>query len=456
MSKAATQSKARIFLNELDLNVTGPIAAMICRKWDVNAVTGRYLSTDFPISDGKGNTMHCTAKSKTSHNFVDRLKERIIYTINDFAVLPNIEDYRIKKESAYMIEFHGGTNVRRSPIKEDGFVRHPFDLIDFDDLQVSNNKYLITLLDMSNVGRSTKQRTGSKTLDFYLINQRDKLYLSSSSSTLILDDAEIPAMKEFTSEASEIEVGKETLPDDHSKPRAGTLENLLIWACNRKNDSVTFNCEVIINNIRTRKGWNYPLCGGDKCKKGVTRKEGKFWCDACNKHSEYPIVRYRLELDISDNTAHTMVVMFDETATELVKFSAESLLEGEDEALTSIIDTSHTLELKSYTYYEHGDYESFTCWYICAPEAVDESAGSSTVSAGADIGKPKLKRLSRSPSVSTPSEPSKDKRKKSVAIEDSDTEITAAGSEVPKIKRKDTLWKILNLNKELKFGVPDE
>ncbi|KAL6529084.1 hypothetical protein OROHE_014828 [Orobanche hederae] len=50
-----------------------------------------------------------------------------------------------------------------------------------------------------------------------------------------------------------------------------------------------FNCQVIINNIRTRKGWNYPLCGGDKCKKGVTRKKGKFWCDACNKHSEYPL-----------------------------------------------------------------------------------------------------------------------------------------------------------------------
>ncbi|KAL6529085.1 hypothetical protein OROHE_014829 [Orobanche hederae] len=116
-----------------------------------------------------------------------------------------------------------------------------------------------------------------------------------------------------------------------------------------------------------------------------------------------------------------MVVMFDETATELVKFSAESLLEGEDEAaddqpalpqaLTNIIGTSHTLELKSHTYYEHGDYESFTC---------------------ANIGKPKLKRLSKSPSVSTPSKPSEDKRKKNVAIEGSDTEITAARSEVPK------------------------
>ncbi|KAL6542499.1 hypothetical protein OROMI_024101 [Orobanche minor] len=116
MSKAATQSKVQVFLDELDLNVTGPIIAMICRKWDANAVTGRYLSTDFLIYDGKGNT--------------------------------SPEDYRIKKESAYMIGFHGGTTVRRSSVKADGFVRHPFDLIDFDDLQVTNNKYLIDMSQM--------------------------------------------------------------------------------------------------------------------------------------------------------------------------------------------------------------------------------------------------------------------------------------------------------------------
>ncbi|KAL6522290.1 hypothetical protein OROHE_016843 [Orobanche hederae] len=173
MSKATTQSKAQVFLDELDLNVMGPIVAMICRKWNVNAVTGRYLSTDFLISDGKGNTMYCITKSNTSHNFVDRLKEGIIYTINDFVVLPNTEDYRIKKESAYMIEFHGGMTVRRSSVKADGFARHPFDLIYFDDQQVTNKKYLIDIVGyITNVGRSTQQRTGLKTLDFYLINQR--------------------------------------------------------------------------------------------------------------------------------------------------------------------------------------------------------------------------------------------------------------------------------------------
>ncbi|GJU19988.1 nucleic acid-binding, OB-fold protein, partial [Tanacetum coccineum] len=40
---------------------------------------------------------------------------------------------------------------------------------------------------------------------------------------------------------------------------------------------------------------------------------------------------YRLELDVSDDTAQIVVVMFDETATALVGCSAGSLMDIEDE-----------------------------------------------------------------------------------------------------------------------------
>ncbi|KAL6517788.1 hypothetical protein OROMI_033489 [Orobanche minor] len=482
MEKAFVEAGPPVFLDQLALTVTGPIIAMVCRKWDINAITGRYLSTDFLISDGKGNTMHCTAKAKTAHTFVTKLKEGNIYTINQFAVIPNTEEYRIMKKSAYIIEFHGGTTVRKSLVKSDGFVRHPFDLIAFDDLQVTDNKHLIDVVGfITNVGRSIKQKSGSRTLDFYLTNQRgqsvrvtlwgslgdvlidkktrntglhaiiltavnpklynNKLYLSSSSSTIILDDGEIPALKAFKSETMKIHESMEIIPSENFEARDGTLENLLIWARNRKNESVTFNCHVTIDDIRTRKGWNYPSCGSDKCRKGTTRREGKFWCDSCNKPTDYPVVRYRLELDVSDDTARTVVVLFDELSYQLVKYSAQSLLKEEDEgvedqsalpqALLNIIGTSHTFELKSHTFFEHGNYESFTCWHICEPISVGESTGSSTLSALADAGKPKMKRLIKAPTLCTPSKTSEGKRKKNIVIDDSDTEIVPAVSEVP-------------------------
>ncbi|KAL6529960.1 hypothetical protein OROMI_028605 [Orobanche minor] len=364
MEKVVVEAGHPVFLDQLALNVTGPIIAMVCRKWDINAITGRYLSTDFLISDGRGNTMHCTAKAKTTLTFVTKLKEGNIYTINQFAVIPNTEEYRIMKKSAYIIEFHGGTTVRKSLVKSDGFVRHPFDLIAFDDLQVTDNKHLI--------GISIKQKSGSRTLDLYLTNRslgdvlidkktrntglhvvvltavnpklyNNKLYLSSSSSTIILDDGEIPALK------AEIHESMEIIPAENFEARDGTLENLLIRARNCKNE--------------TRKGWNYPSCGSDKCRKGTTRREGKFWCDSCNKPTDYPVVRYRLELDVSDDTARTVVVLFDELSYQLVKYSAQSLLKEEDEgvedqsalpqALLNIIGTSHTFELKSHTFFEN-------------------------------------------------------------------------------------------------------
>ncbi|GKE13926.1 hypothetical protein Tco_1421503, partial [Tanacetum coccineum] len=107
----------------------------------------------------------------------------------------------------------------------------------------------------------------------------NRLYLSSSSSTLIINDDNIPELKQLKTDDSGVESSKETLPVDFGEAKAETLENLLMWARNRKHDD------------------------GDA-------------------HSALP------------------------------------------HALSNIVGTSHTLELKAHTYYEHDTYESFTCWRI--------------------------------------------------------------------------------------------
>nr|GEY02031.1 hypothetical protein [Tanacetum cinerariifolium] len=201
-SSEPVQARIVLFLDELTKGVNETVVVMVCRSWDVHAVTRRYLSTDFVLSDAK--------------------------------VSPYLADVS-------------------------GYV--------------------------TNVGRTTHQRTGSQTLDFYLTND--------SSSTQILDDPHIPALKEFKKGISDGEgaLNQVTLNVDHSQPKDGTFEYLLIWARNRKNDSSTFNCKVKIDNVRTRKGWNYRSCGGFKCKKDIDRKAGSFWCDSCNKPVEYPVLR---------------------------------------------------------------------------------------------------------------------------------------------------------------------
>ncbi|GKD04867.1 DNA helicase PIF1, ATP-dependent [Tanacetum coccineum] len=199
-------------------------------------------------------------------------------------------------------------------------------------------------------------------------NYNNKLYLSSNSSTVIYDDENIPALLELKKENTVIEQTNNGLRADLSEPKEGTLENLLMWAWNRKNDSATFHCKVMIENIRTRKGWNYPSCGDDNCKKGATRQGGKFFCEACNKAIEYSILR--LELGVAD----------DLTATFCRGCGA-----------SNPILTMSMVPLKS-----------FTCWKINTSAPIDEDIGSSTMDAIAVNPSPSFKRLSIAPSMSTP------------------------------------------------------
>ncbi|GJX80268.1 replication protein A 70 kDa DNA-binding subunit C-like protein [Tanacetum coccineum] len=299
MSSEVAQSKTDLFLDDLVVGVTGTIVVMVCKIWDVNAVTGRYLSTDFVMCDAKGNVIHCTARANIAHNF-----------------------------------------IRKAYVKAGAFVRYPFQLQDIDNIEPRDNKYLIDVVGyVTNVGRTTQQRTRSRTLGFYLANGssdivQNKLYLSSSSLTQILDDPEITALKEFKGKISDntVELHEVAMHVDHSEPKDGTMENLLIWARNRKNDVslFTFHCEP---NVMS--GHEKPFTNT------LSFQSSTFHCRVSPEKMEVSGVmhvtsqlntRLRLELDDSDKTATAVVVMFDETATYLVKCSVESIAEVGDEA----------------------------------------------------------------------------------------------------------------------------
>nr|GEX92019.1 hypothetical protein [Tanacetum cinerariifolium] len=64
--------------------------------------------------------------------------------------------------------------------------------------------------------------------------------------------------------------------------------------------SAIFHCEVKIDKIRTKNGWNFPSYGRGEM--------------------------YRLELEIFDDTAKAVVVMFDETAKSLLKCSTSAMV----------------------------------------------------------------------------------------------------------------------------------
>ncbi|GJZ88628.1 hypothetical protein Tco_0660410 [Tanacetum coccineum] len=116
VSAGVSGTKPDLFLDQLRLDVTGTIIVMIGRVWDVSVVLGRYLSTDFVVSDAK--MIYCSARASVAHNFL-RLREGGIYSVIFFAVKPNKEEYRVLKDDTFMLEFNGSTTVRKVFVNSD-------------------------------------------------------------------------------------------------------------------------------------------------------------------------------------------------------------------------------------------------------------------------------------------------------------------------------------------------
>ncbi|XP_071718874.1 replication protein A 70 kDa DNA-binding subunit B-like [Rutidosis leptorrhynchoides] len=377
------------YLNELQVGQEAEVRIMICRTWDTHTKYGKYLSTEFIASDEQGNVIQLTARSTVAHYFISRLKEGT-----------------------------GSTFLRRiSGSAHEGFVRHPFACVPFEELQPNGGQFLIDVVGcVVNVGSVTPQKSGSSTLEFELVNEshrrvrvtlwgklgdsflamrtdapaqyiiilssvatRKDYYggtsLSSTSATLIIDDTQIPTLAEFINKISGMQfpdvTGDLAPQGQFPAPIEGSIADLLGLARRGKNNVAdVFKCKVELTNIRMKNSWYYNSCSICEAKKSISRQYGGFWCESCDKNDPEPIARFRIQFDVRDSTGETVVVLFDETAEPLTGTTAKALLAGQDaatcttvlpNALANLLTTSQVLLLKINSYYEHGTYESFNC-----------------------------------------------------------------------------------------------
>nr|GEY05554.1 hypothetical protein [Tanacetum cinerariifolium] len=309
--------------------------------------------------------------------------------------LQNVMQARIsscpmQRNHTYMIELDGAKSMRKASVKSGGFVRYPFQLISLGSIKLTDNKYLI-----------------------------DKLYLSSDSSTQILDDPQIPALHALLSEDRLLSIPTTLrLRKEHWKTcsfRLGTERTMIApeEVVDVDSESSNMNTSAEVNITKVKRLATKPA------------KEREILVSSV----------FQLELYISDKTASTIVVMFDEPKKELLKCFADSLAAADDGsgfgyadhvglplALANIIGTTHTLEMKSHTYYEHGTFASFTCWRIAPEEVVDVDSESSNMNTSAEVNITEVKRLATKPFVITPSKPIEEKVKKE--LKDSNDEFT--------------------------------
>nr|GEU31594.1 hypothetical protein [Tanacetum cinerariifolium] len=116
--------------------------------------------------------------------------------------------------------------------------------------------------------------------------------------------------------------------------------------------------------------------------------------------------RYRLEVDVSDNTAHAVVVMFNETATALVNCSADSLMDTVVESLEDHLNLPSAL----------------SNLIDSSIKRNRDSVGSSNLDDYPNNQLQKLKRIVHDPSIITPSKPVEERKKPRMDVKDSKTE----------------------------------
>ncbi|XP_071727957.1 uncharacterized protein [Rutidosis leptorrhynchoides] len=394
-SSNAAGNMSYVYLNQLEVGKQAVVKVMISRMWDTHTPYGKYLSSDFIASDEKmGNVIQLTAKHNIAHHFITRLKEGSVYLLKDFEVVANRDEYRILRANNVIIQLQGSTYLDRQAIAvTDGYIRHPFDCIEIEDLVPTERKYLIDVVGrVTNVGSVKPQRNGFSTMEFELANERghkipmtlsgglDVLAVSSSSSTMIIDDSTIPTLHDFVEKMSTIDLpedGERRSPVRHFPlPKEGTLAELLDLVRKGKHNILdVFKLEVELAGIRLQNGWYYTTCSICKSKRERRERIEVFTTSLAK-------ITFRIEFDVRDATGETVVVVFDELGEQLTNTTAPALLLELEKAtcrtvlpnaLANLIHTKQVLLLKAHSYYNHGIFESFNCIKVYTDVVVPET-----------------------------------------------------------------------------------
>nr|GEV95171.1 hypothetical protein [Tanacetum cinerariifolium] len=339
------------------------------------------ISSDMPVNNNVVKRKHDKPDKgleSNSESFLDQLdaKGNMIHCSEKATVSHNF--LRLKEGGIYSVKsFAIKPNKDEYQIlKNDAY---PFQLQDFDGIESSDSKYLIDVSRyVTNVRRTNHLKSGSRNPDFHLTNHRGQ----SIKVTLWVSLGDVLIEKKPNRLLS-----------------LSTVRSPLMESGQGRDET-----SLYVGATRVRRI-------------GPVRTANSF----ANRETKQSITRYRLEVDVSDNTAQVVVVMFNETATALVNCFADSLMDTVDEsleyhlnlppALSNLIGAAHVMEINSHTYYEYGTFESFTCWQILPSKGIDDSVGSSNLDDYPDNQPKKIKRIVQDPSIVTPSKPVEERKK---------------------------------------------
>ncbi|XP_056696544.1 replication protein A 70 kDa DNA-binding subunit C isoform X2 [Spinacia oleracea] len=162
-----------------------------------------------------------------------------------------------------------------------------------------------------------------------------KLNLCTSSSTKIyinLEVSEVVELKGILSEKLEnttigkLDIQHTTMNAEDIASKTIDISTLMNHVQKTVEKDLIFYCKAKVTKVFGENSWYYISCPG--CKRRITPRKTDFWCIPCEKKTERPIPRYRLEFGVLDHSGSTIFVIFDEEAKKLIGQDASTLFEA--------------------------------------------------------------------------------------------------------------------------------
>ncbi|XP_073367600.1 replication protein A 70 kDa DNA-binding subunit D-like [Aegilops tauschii subsp. strangulata] len=298
------------------------VRVRISRMWEsFNPNNGTVFGLDTLLIDDEGGAMQARVHRKGKKRLEERLIEGKVYTLSDFEVCQSKGNY-IKCRNPFMMNIGARTVVDEIDGGVNMIPLHHFDFVDFGDvppLMGCNNSSLTD------------------------INFTD----------VIGQVVEVWPIQQVPKKLRVIEFCSLRIQDFSGKELDVTLYGKLGHEFYAEKDA-KFLCTSTLKEIDCTQGWYYLGCV--HCRQSICRDGSEFWCSQCdpvNKKRKRPVLRYKLNAMVEDDTATMNLMIFAEEAQGLIGITAEELLKEITDygrctmpaAISDILGSTHTFQV---------------------------------------------------------------------------------------------------------------
>ncbi|KAM7266049.1 hypothetical protein ACFE04_003732 [Oxalis oulophora] len=160
-----------------------------------------------------------------------------------------------------------------------------------------------------------------------------EISLSSTTSTKIYSNIQIPDTKEVLKRADKIENIITNMISTSNKPsdlearmlkNRRTLQEIIDTKFDSSNQTQVFTVSATIVDLDCNSGWFYIAC--EICMKKLIKEGDHFTCKFCNRPSKYPTPRFKIHLKVTYHTATGTFTLFDRNAQTLLNNTASDLI----------------------------------------------------------------------------------------------------------------------------------